>query len=460
MYKTGDLARWLPDGTIEYMGRIDHQVKIRGYRIELGEVEAQLLKVEPVQEAIVLAREDESGAKQLCAYFLAARSLTVSELRAALSREIPAYMIPSYFVQVERMPLTPNGKIDRKALPAPEGSVPTGMEYVAPRTSLEARLTEIWQEVLGLPNIGVQDNFFDLGGHSLKVLQMLQKVSVELDVQVPLHTVFKMPTVEAMAHEIGKREAEKAFGSEENDIVRLNEKGPVNVFCFPPLAGYGIGYYEMARQLENHCVVYGLEFIGDRSSHEDMLEQYIDSIRSIQEQGPYIFLGYSIGGNLAFEVAKAMENRGYQVSDIIMIDALRRTETIKSSPEGTSDQIEQILDGLSDTYKSYLTEPSAREKVKNKMYAYALYRNELLNTGAVQANIHALVAGGSAAGIAAPDDALLWRQATQNHYAEYEVVGSHDVVLDPGFIEENAKVLRTIVKKVIQETRQLNPTLS
>ncbi|SCW30123.1 non-ribosomal peptide synthase domain TIGR01720/amino acid adenylation domain-containing protein [Paenibacillus tianmuensis] len=459
MYKTGDLARWLPDGTIEYLGRIDHQVKIRGYRIELGEVEAQLLKVEPVQEAIVLAREDESGAKQLCAYFLAARSLTVNELRAALSREIPAYMIPSYFVQVERMPLTPNGKIDRKALPAPEGSVPTGMEYVAPRTSLEARLTEIWQEVLGLPNIGVQDNFFDLGGHSLKVLQMLQKVSVELDVQVPLHTVFKMPTVEDMAYEIGKREAEKAFGSEENDIVRLNEKGPVNVFCFPPLAGYGIGYYEMARQLENHCVVYGLEFIGDRSSHEDMLEQYIDSIRSIQQQGPYIFLGYSIGGSLAFEVTKAMENRGYQVSDIIMIDTLRRTETIESSPEGTSDQIEQILAGLSDTYKSYLTEPSVREKVKNKMYAYALYRDGLLNTGAVQANIHALVAGGSAAGIAAPDDALLWRQATLNHYAEYEVVGSHDVVLDAGFIEENAKVLRTIVKKVIQETRQLNPTL-
>ncbi|MFB6365310.1 amino acid adenylation domain-containing protein [Paenibacillus elgii] len=459
MYKTGDLARWLPDGTIEYLGRIDHQVKIRGYRIELGEVEAQLLKVEPVQEAIVLAREDENGAKQLCAYFLAARSLTVSELRAALSREIPAYMIPSYFVQVERMPLTPNGKIDRKALPAPEGSVPTGMEYVAPRTSLEARLTEIWQEVLGLPNIGVQDNFFDLGGHSLKVLQMLQKVSVELDVQVPLHTVFKMPTVENMAYEIGKREAEKAFGSEENDIVRLNEKGPVNVFCFPPLAGYGLGYYEMARQLENHCVVYGLEFIGDRSSHEDMLEQYIDSIRSIQQQGPYIFLGYSIGGSLAFEVAKAMENRGYQVSDIIMIDTLRRTETVESSPEETSDQIEQILAGLSDTYKSYLTEPSVREKVKNKMYAYALYRDGLLNTGAVQANIHALVAGGSAAGIAAPDDALLWRQATLNHYAEYEVVGSHDVVLDAGFIEENAKVLRTIVKKVIQETRQLNPTL-
>ncbi|WP_036723329.1 amino acid adenylation domain-containing protein, partial [Paenibacillus forsythiae] len=154
MYRTGDLARWLPDGNIEYMGRIDHQVKIRGYRIELGEIEAQLLKGESVREAIVIAHEVEEGDRALCAYFVADRELTGSELRGALSQSLPGYMIPAYFVQLERMPLTPNGKIDRKALPAPEGHLQSGTEYVAARTSVEEALVRIWQQVLGLPQVG------------------------------------------------------------------------------------------------------------------------------------------------------------------------------------------------------------------------------------------------------------------------------------------------------------------
>ncbi|XYR62130.1 phosphopantetheine-binding protein [Bacillus amyloliquefaciens] len=164
------------------MGRIDHQVKIRGYRIELGEVEAQLLKIESVQEAVVTALEDGVGEKQLCAYFSANTELMVSELRIALSQELPGYMIPSYFIQLKRLPLTANGKIDRKALPAPEGGVQTGIEYVAPRTAAEAQLAHIWQEVLGLPRIGVKDNFFDIGGHSLRATTLTAKLHKEMGV--------------------------------------------------------------------------------------------------------------------------------------------------------------------------------------------------------------------------------------------------------------------------------------
>ncbi|KEK19799.1 hypothetical protein BAGA_05230, partial [Bacillus gaemokensis] len=164
MYKTGDVAKWLPDGNIVFMGRIDHQVKIRGYRIELGEVESALQKVELVRESIVVARENEGGVKRLCAYFVGDESLTVRQLREAMSQELPEYMIPSYFVQLAHMPLTPNGKIDRKALPAPEGNLQTGTEYVAPQTPIEEMLVSIWQTVLGVPQIGVLDNFFDLGG--------------------------------------------------------------------------------------------------------------------------------------------------------------------------------------------------------------------------------------------------------------------------------------------------------
>ncbi|MCY9520553.1 amino acid adenylation domain-containing protein, partial [Paenibacillus apiarius] len=213
MYRTGDLAKWLPDGNIEYLGRIDHQVKIRGYRIELGEVEAQLLKVVSVQEAVAIAREDGDGQQYLCAYIVADKELTSGELRSALSQELPGYMVPSRFVQLEQMPLTPNGKIDRKALPVPEGSMQTGVDYVAPRTAVEAQLAQIWQEVLGLPRIGVRDHFFDIGGHSLRATALVAKMHKEMGIELPLREVFQYPTIEQMAEVITGKEHQAAYVS-------------------------------------------------------------------------------------------------------------------------------------------------------------------------------------------------------------------------------------------------------
>ena len=183
MYKTGDLARVLPQGTIQYEGRIDHQVKIRGYRIELGEIEAALMKAESVREAIVLARENEQGQNELCAYVVAEEELTVSQLRGTLAQTLPSYMIPAYFVQLEQLPLTPNGKIDRKALPAPDGKLSTGFVYVAPRSETEQSLAEIWQELLGAAQVGAQDNFFDLGGHSLRAMTLVSRIHQQFEVK-------------------------------------------------------------------------------------------------------------------------------------------------------------------------------------------------------------------------------------------------------------------------------------
>ncbi|MCR8842055.1 amino acid adenylation domain-containing protein, partial [Paenibacillus sp. SC116] len=199
LYRSGDLAAWLPDGNIEYLGRIDHQVKIRGYRIELDEIETQLLNVEGVEEAVVLARQDSGGEKALVAYFVADRTLTVSEMRTSLAQEMPGYMIPSYFVQLERMPLTSNGKVDRKALPEPQGDLQTGVEYVAPRNRTESELVKIWEEVLAYSGIGVLDNFFELGGHSLRATNLVSKIRKEMNVELPLRDVFRYMTVESMA---------------------------------------------------------------------------------------------------------------------------------------------------------------------------------------------------------------------------------------------------------------------
>ncbi|KAF6556339.1 amino acid adenylation domain-containing protein, partial [Paenibacillus sp. EKM202P] len=198
-YRTGDMVRLNADGSLEYKGRIDAQVKIRGYRIELGEVETQLLKLEAVREAVVIAREDEQGQKQLCAYVVADEEVVASELRSALSQKLPGYMIPSYVVQLEQMPLTPNGKIDRKALPAPEGSLQSGADYVAPRTWVEVKLAQIWQDVLGLTQVGVKENFFEIGGHSLRATTLASKIHKELNKPLPLRSIFEAPTIEQQA---------------------------------------------------------------------------------------------------------------------------------------------------------------------------------------------------------------------------------------------------------------------
>ena len=196
VYRSGDLARWLPDGTMEYMGRIDDQVKIRGYRIECGEIELQLLKQTAVKEAVVLARETQEGDKCLCAYVVAEPGVDVAILRKHLEKKLPSYMIPSYFMLVDRVPLTANGKVDQKSLPLPqEQGWMRGNEYVPPQGELEERLVEVWESVLGINPIGRRDNFFELGGDSIKAIQIsarLQQFGLEMDIR----DLFQNPSIE------------------------------------------------------------------------------------------------------------------------------------------------------------------------------------------------------------------------------------------------------------------------
>ncbi len=209
MYRTGDLARWLPDGNIEYLGRLDHQVKIRGFRIELGEIESQLLSYESVKEAVVIARDDNNGNKYLCAYIVGDRDFTVSELREHFSKYLPDYMIPSYFIKLDRLPLSPNGKLDRKALPELDGRISVGTTYVAPTNETEEALEEIWKDVLGIDSAGINDNFFDLGGHSLKAMSLINRIHKEFDVEIPLKIVFHLPTISRLSKYINSMEKSK-----------------------------------------------------------------------------------------------------------------------------------------------------------------------------------------------------------------------------------------------------------
>ncbi|WP_041517884.1 plipastatin non-ribosomal peptide synthetase PpsC [Bacillus subtilis] len=194
MYKTGDVARWLPDGNIEFLGRTDDQVKIRGYRIEPGEIEAALRSIEGVREAAVTVRTD-SGEPELCAYV---EGLERNEVRAQLERLLPGYMVPAYMIEMEQWPVTPSGKLDRNALPAPDGAA-DAETYTAPRNVTEMKLSQLWEDVLKNGPVGIHDNFFDRGGHSLKATALVSRIAKEFDVQVPLKDVFAHPTVEGLA---------------------------------------------------------------------------------------------------------------------------------------------------------------------------------------------------------------------------------------------------------------------
>ncbi|MGD2085541.1 MAG: amino acid adenylation domain-containing protein [Candidatus Aminicenantes bacterium] len=199
LYKTGDRVRWLPDGNIEFLGRMDNQIKIRGYRIELGEIENKLLEHKDIKEAVVVEKTEETGDKYLCGYIVSDRQFNASELREYLGQKLPDYMVPWFFIQMHQLPLTPNGKIDRKTLPDPQG---TGeKEYVAPRNRVEKNLVPIWSRVLGVEtdNIGIDTDFFDLGGNSLKAIVMSGKIHKKFNAKVSLTDIFKLQTIRNLA---------------------------------------------------------------------------------------------------------------------------------------------------------------------------------------------------------------------------------------------------------------------
>jgi hypothetical protein len=220
LYRTGDRVRYLADGSIEFIGRLDHQVKIRGFRIELGEIEAVLRQHPDVQEVVVLCREDVPGDKLLVAYMVMEEDSAPAsgDLCTFVGQRLPAYMVPAAFVVLSELPLTPNRKIDRDALPVPERSCPElQTTYQAPRTEIERTIASVWQEVLDLEKVGLRDNFFDLGGHSLLLARAYDQLREVLRTPFSLVTLFQYPTVGALADHLVEKEGDQGGGKEGED---------------------------------------------------------------------------------------------------------------------------------------------------------------------------------------------------------------------------------------------------
>ncbi len=325
LYKTGDMARYLPDGNIEFLGRNDDQVKVRGFRIELGEIEALLGRFPGIDMAVVTAREDARGEKTLVAYFVPAKepSPTGSELRGFLQERLPEHMLPSSFVKLETMPLTPNGKVDRRALPEPGAADTAATEDVtAPKDALESQLVSIWQSILGRHPIGVRQSFFDLGGHSLLAVRLMHRLEQVFGKKMPITTLFQAPTIEHMA-ELLRTKGWAPSWSSLVPIQPLGSKPPF--FCVHGAGGTVIIYRDLARHLGPDQPMYGLQAQGLDGQKcftrvEEMAAHYLEAIRTIQPEGPYFLGGLSFGGTVAFEMARLLLARGEEVALLALFD--------------------------------------------------------------------------------------------------------------------------------------------
>jgi len=354
LYKTGDLARYLPNGNVNCLGRSDHQIKLRGFRIELGEVESACVQHPSIAQAVAIVREDEPGDKRLVAYLVVRPQLSVfsdqlpvngdqllgisnqqqvtsneqpvtsNELRAFLLKHLPDYMVPSAFVFMDALPATPNGKVDRKALPRPsQEASAAGKDFEAPRNSVEQLLAEIWVEVLGLTRVSLHDNFFELGGHSLLAVRLFLEIERSFRRSLPLASIFKAPTIKQLAAMISDAEVLPSTGC----LIALQEEGnQPPLFCVSGLAGHTFNFRQLARHLGSDQPVYGLQYPG-LEGREQPLEtveaiatEFIRYIRSVQPHGPYHLSGLCFGGLVVYEIAQQLARQDEQTALLILID--------------------------------------------------------------------------------------------------------------------------------------------
>ncbi len=340
MYRTGDRVRWRADGQLDFLGRVDFQVKIRGFRIEPDEVAAVLDAAPGVGEAVVLALPDERGELRLVAYVAAsdpASPPTAAALRERARAALPEHMVPSAIVVMETLPLTPNGKVDRKALPAPSASASGGDSHVAPRDAAEAALLAVWQDVLRVRPLGVRDNFFEAGGHSLLAVRLLAEVQARFGVELPLQALFRGPTVEAMA---GLLRGETSVAPT-SPLVPIRQGGDgVPLFLVHPVGGSVFAYHALARHLDAGRPVYALQAPGlegeaePLTSVDAMAERYLAALREARPEGPYLLGGWSFGGLVAWEMARRLRAEGEEVPLVTLIDSLvTQTVSLPSNPD-------------------------------------------------------------------------------------------------------------------------------
>ncbi len=349
VYYSGDQGRYRSDGLIDILGRIDGQVKVRGVRIELSEIEAALLQHPSVQQAVASIWEPEPGDKRLAAYFVmkAEQPFQSNVLRTFLKERLPESMLPSSFTRIESVPFTPNGKVDRRALPLPEQAErDLGHEQVQARNTTEEKLVQIWQDLLKVKPIGVTDNFFELGGHSLLAVHLFSRIKNEFNVNLPLATLFQRTTIEQLTEAIQKKSEPATWSS----LIPIEPQGNhPPFFCIHGVTGDILWFRDLAHALAPHYPFYGLQARGldgiqqPFSQIEAMATYYITEMRRIQAKGPYFLGGASFGGSVAYEIAQQLLQQGEEVALLAIFDQPPPNVTVYVENKTLKSKLNRIL---------------------------------------------------------------------------------------------------------------------
>jgi amino acid adenylation domain-containing protein len=486
LYRTGDLVRYRATGEIEFIGRIDNQVKVRGFRIELGEIEAALAEHPSVREAVVVARKDE-GDKHLVAYLVPreGHAIPVDELRNFLNQKLPDHMVPSVMVELESLPLSPIGKVDRQALPSTNGNKPaTVTRFAAPADELELKLTRIWERVMGISSIGVNDNFFELGGHSLLAVRLFAQIEKSFDRNLPLATLFQAPTVKQLARVL-REEGWLAAWSSLVMIQAGEQRTPF--FCVHAAGGNVLEYRDLARLLGPDQPFYGLQAKGldgkqePHTSIKEMAAHYIGEMLEVQPSGPYLIGGRSSGGTIAFEMACQLTAKGEEVGLLALLDtypagyfkllagaggirqrSIRYLRKLRSHASnlrqlGPGEKFGYILNKLK----------YAPEKIRHKLYrrAYKIYKKvgqplppalkniEEINFAAVKDYLPQVYSGNAvlflASDLTADYDLLDgWRELVAGSIESREISGNHINIIKEPHVRALADQLRGCLNDV------------
>ena len=322
LYKTGDIVRYLPDGNIEFIGRKDNQVKIRGFRVELREIEIALMNDKRIREAVVTCRKDTSGNNTLVACIVCDNNFEIDEndLRSFLRNKIPDYMVPSSFYLIDRIPLTPNGKIDYRALP--ERALRAGnprRPFSGSEQKLHTDLIRMWEEVLDCRPVGITDNFFNLGGHSLMITRLFSLVEKEYGFRIPPSVLFQSPTVEQLAMEINRLRESASISC----LVPFRREGQYPpLFCIPGVKGSSLVFRHLIKYIDSDHPVYGADTFKDIlcGSIEEAAANIAKEIELAVPAGPLFLIGFSSGGALAFEIARQLSTSSREVPFLAMLD--------------------------------------------------------------------------------------------------------------------------------------------
>lgn len=437
-YRTGDLAKWDSQGVLQLLGRADNQVKVRGHRVETGEIESQLKQLEAVSQAVVTVRKDAQDEAQLCAYCVPdAHHLAAAEqgevppvdaklLRQHLGSTLPTYMIPAWFILVDALPLSPNGKVDTNALPAPDLSQEL-ME--PPQTLYEVRMAENWKSLLGLEQVGLQQDFFELGGSSIKLIELIYELQKEFNVEVAVSQLFKTSTLYGMAKTlehiiIGREQGAQPF-------LHLNHRGLPTIFCLPPAGGHGLIYRQLATVMPEYHLLAFNYLMGD-----DKVIAYADWIQQLQPEGPYTLLGYSLGGNLAFEIAKVLESRGAVVNHVVILDSYRIAETFEFKDE----HMQAFQQELRGHLRKYTGSSIVEKETLSQAYDYIDFSSRTINTGHVAAHITVLADITKLAFYQSGQEGS-WHGCAEQ-VTVYQGAGLHADMLDENNAATNANLLR------------------